>query len=118
MLESAAATGDGRIVVMSSKAHELASWDPENMNTTDEQHYARLRVYGVTKLYNVSAPSLSLSLSLKCSCDGQNWHQFVQTMTAIALQRRLQNVGITVSTVDPGVVSDVHVILPSVTSVI
>ena len=58
MLETAATTGDGRIVFTSSKAHEFASWDPENMNTPDEQHYDRLRVYGVTKLYNVSCLSL------------------------------------------------------------
>lgn len=32
-------------------------------------------------------------------------HCCIQVMTAIALQRRLQNVGITLSTVEPGVVS-------------
>ena len=54
MLDTASASGDVRIVVMSSKAHEFASWDPDSMNTPDEQHYDRLRTYGVTKLYNVS----------------------------------------------------------------
>lgn len=78
VLETASGSGNGRIVFMSSKAHEYATWNPETMNASDEQHYDRIKVYGVTKLYNV--------------------------MTAIALQRRLQNVGITLSTVDPGVV--------------
>ena len=54
MLDTASSTGDGRIVFMSSKAHEYASWDPENMNAEDEQQYDRIRIYGVTKLYNVS----------------------------------------------------------------
>ena len=55
MLDTASSTGDGRIVFMSSKAYEFASWDPEKMNAEDEQHYDRIKVYGVTKLYNVSS---------------------------------------------------------------
>ena len=47
-------TGNGRVIFMASQAHEFASWDPEKMNTEEEQHYDRIRVYGVTKLYNVS----------------------------------------------------------------
>lgn len=47
-------TGDGRVIFMGSQAHEFASWDPEKMNIEEEQHYDRIRVYGVTKLYNVS----------------------------------------------------------------
>ncbi len=54
MLDTASSTGDVRIVVMSSKAHEYASWDPDKMNAEEEQYYDRIKVYGVTKLYNVS----------------------------------------------------------------
>lgn len=54
MLDTASDSGDGRIVFMSSKGHEFASWDPDKMNAPDEEHYDRLKVYGITKLYNVS----------------------------------------------------------------
>ena len=54
MLDTASSTGDGRIVFVSSKAHEFANWEPEKMNAEDEEHYDRIKVYGVTKLYNVS----------------------------------------------------------------
>lgn len=57
VLETASGSGDGRIVFMSSKAHEYATWNPETMNAPDEQHYDRIKVYGVTKLYNVSRES-------------------------------------------------------------
>jgi predicted glycosyltransferase len=54
MLDTASSTSDVRIVVMSSMAHEYASWDPDRMNAEEEQYYDRIKVYGVTKLYNVS----------------------------------------------------------------
>ena len=55
MLDTASSTGDGRIVFISSKAHEYARWDPDKMNAEEEQNYDRIRIYGVTKLYNVSS---------------------------------------------------------------
>ena len=58
VLETASDSGDGRIVFVSSKGHEFASWDPDKMNAPDEEHYDRLNIYGVTKLYNVSGSSL------------------------------------------------------------
>ena len=58
MLDAASSTGDGRIVFMSSKAHEYARWDPDKMNAEEEQNYDRIRIYGVTKLYNVSSGRL------------------------------------------------------------
>ena len=50
--ETAAASGDCRIVFVSSEAH--ARWgvfDPDNMN--GEQSYGRFKFYGNSKLYNV-----------------------------------------------------------------
>ena len=55
MLDTASSTGDGRIVFMSSEAHKYARWDPDKMNAEEEQYYDRIKVYGVTKLYNVSS---------------------------------------------------------------
>ena len=53
LLETAAATGDGRIVFVSSAAHLLAKWEPENFSPVSEEGYGRFKMYGWTKLYNV-----------------------------------------------------------------
>lgn len=53
ILESASASGDGRIVFMSSSAHSMVGWEPDKMNPQTEQQYDRMRVYGYSKLFNV-----------------------------------------------------------------
>ena len=66
-----------------------------------ETDYSRLKFYPKSKLYNVhGALALLIEwLALKGILPS------VQVMTAHALQRRLQNVGITVSSLHPGAVS-------------
>ncbi len=51
MKEAAAASGDARIVILSSVAHKSGIWDPGNMN--GETFYSLSRFYGNSKLYNV-----------------------------------------------------------------
>ena len=53
LLETAQATGDGRIVFVSSAAHLLVKWEPENFSPISEEGYGRFKMYGWTKLYNV-----------------------------------------------------------------
>ena len=55
LLETADSTGDCRIVIVSSRAHRRAQWEPENINA-DEQHSSigrTLKYYGKSKLHNV-----------------------------------------------------------------
>ena len=63
VLETAAGTGDGRIVFVSSAAHLLVKWEPDNFSPISEEGYGRFKMYGWTKLYNVSLTDLSLSFS-------------------------------------------------------
>lgn len=51
MLDTASTTGDGRIVIVSSSAHENRIFDPENLE--GDRSYADLEFYGRSKLYNV-----------------------------------------------------------------
>ena len=53
MLDSASASGDGRIVFLSSRAHSSGSWNPAGMNPQTESQYERMKTYGNTKLYCV-----------------------------------------------------------------
>ena len=53
LLEAAQATGDGRIVFVSSAAHLMVKWEPENFSPVSEEGYGRFKMYGWTKLYNV-----------------------------------------------------------------
>ena len=53
LLDSASATGDGRIVFLSSKVHVSGSWNPSTMNQQSEEQYERMKTYGNTKMYNV-----------------------------------------------------------------
>ena len=53
VLEAAAASGDSRIVFVSSEAHRLVKWESENLSPVSEEGYARFKMYGWTKLYNV-----------------------------------------------------------------
>ena len=111
LLESASASGDGRIVFVSSAAQGYVKWKPE-MIEPEEDGYSRLGTYGITKLYNVSLRMhfqgctsritlyhVSVILLIFNTC------LFRTVMTAYALQRRLQNVNITVSSLHPGYVS-------------
>ncbi len=50
--EAATATGDARIVFVSSVAHKNGVWDPSHLN--GEKFYSLSRFYGNSKLYNVS----------------------------------------------------------------
>ena len=56
VLEAAQATGDSRVVFVSSAAHLMVKWEPENFSPVSEEGYARFKMYGWTKLYNVSRP--------------------------------------------------------------
>lgn len=76
IVETASASRDGRIVLVSSLAHKSGTFDPANMN--GEVSYSRFKFYGNSKLYNV--------------------------MTMYALQRRLAGTSITVSSLHPGIV--------------
>lgn len=54
LLETAASSGDVRIVFLSSKGHFKAEkFNPDNLYKTKEEDYTRLGVYFVTKLYTV-----------------------------------------------------------------
>ncbi|XP_064396428.1 uncharacterized protein LOC135343355 [Halichondria panicea] len=80
VVETASTSGDGRILFVSSSGHVRNVTGPVNFETIDSDlDYGRLKSYGRTKLYNV--------------------------MTTFALQRRLQNVSITVSAQHPGLVA-------------
>ena len=54
VLETAASTGDGRILFVSSSAHRAfgAAFNPDNLNS--EIQFDRFKAYGDSKLYNVS----------------------------------------------------------------
>ena len=98
ILDSASSCGDARIVLVSSGAHVQGVWNPAQFNPETEEQFSRLRGYPHTKMQNVRkfgrlfAVLISLSLSL-------------QVMTSFALQRRLQNVSVTVSSAEPGYVN-------------
>lgn len=51
LLESAGQTGDGRIVIVSSRTYSWSNWEPDNMN--GEREYSRTGFYYKSKLYNV-----------------------------------------------------------------
>ncbi|XP_065911513.1 retinol dehydrogenase 11-like isoform X2 [Dysidea avara] len=68
--------GDKRIVLVSSSVHSAGVWNPNNLQ--GETSYSRWTFYGNSKLYNV--------------------------MTMYALQRRVMDNGITVSSLHPGFV--------------
>ena len=53
VLEAAAASGDSRIVFVSSEAHRFVKWESENLSPVSEEGYARFKMYGWTKMYNV-----------------------------------------------------------------
>ena len=54
ILDTAASTGDGRIVFVSSAGHSLAApFDVTKLSLTEEQ-YGRLQAYNNSKLYTVS----------------------------------------------------------------
>jgi NAD(P)-dependent dehydrogenase (short-subunit alcohol dehydrogenase family) len=94
ILDTAASCGDCRIVILSSSAHQYGVFEPDNMNC-DKGPYDTMsgNNYDRSKLYNVS-----LSLIVVYSYVSQVMHGF-------ALQRRLKDVGVTVSVVHPGFVS-------------
>ena len=54
LLDTAASTGDGRIIFVSSSGHSsfAGPFDASKMNYPEDQ-YKRFQVYGNTKLYNV-----------------------------------------------------------------
>lgn len=55
VIETAANTGDGRIIFVSSGGHGQRwenSFNPDNLNS--EIQYERLKIYPISKLYNVS----------------------------------------------------------------
>ena len=96
MLDTASTTGDGRIVIVSSAGHRSGVFDPDNLD--GQQSYGRMKFYCHSKLYNVQFVASCITIDIK------TFFKF-QVMTAYALQRRLQNVGITVSSLHPGFVS-------------
>ncbi len=97
VLETASTSGDGRILFVSSSGHMSSVTGPVNFETIDSDlDYGRLKSYGRTKLYNVSLLS-DFGLTVFCL--------FSQVMTTFALQRKLQNVSITVSAQHPGLVN-------------
>ena len=125
MLESTAReTGDVRVVFVSSSAHSWCTWEPDNMN--GEREYGRMKFYPKSKLYNVSLhiqwdPSTYFFAETSVCSLTSVYNQFpdifslyiqsaltfvstIQIMTAHALQRRLSNVGITFSSLHPGIV--------------
>ena len=67
VLEVAETTGDGRVVFVSSEAHRLIKWDPLNFSPESEEGYARFKMYGWTKLYNVSLLKLCVFVCV-CVC--------------------------------------------------
>ena len=55
LLETAASSGDGRVVFVSSRAHRSAApFDIDKVVVDKEEDYGRLKAYSNTKLYNVS----------------------------------------------------------------
>ena len=93
MITTASHCGDCRIVMVSSMRHTQGVFDPHNLNA--EQSYSRL---------STATPNS------QCVCQAYSavWGMCVlhlsQVMTGYALQRRLQQVGVTVSSLHPGVV--------------
>ena len=67
LLDTAASTGDGRIVFVGSAAHSLFAgpFDVSKMNRP-ENEYKRFEVYGDSKLYNVGIV-LAINAELKSS---------------------------------------------------
>ncbi len=58
LLDTAASSGDGRILFISSYSHYMAAgFDLERLNR-EEQDYSRMGGYNNTKLYNVSVTPL------------------------------------------------------------
>ena len=54
LLDTAASSGDGRIILVSSLGHTMAqSFDASRLNR-EEGDYGRLSAYNNSKLYNVS----------------------------------------------------------------
>lgn len=53
VLDTAASTGDGRIIFVSSYGHYLAQAFNANTLNREERDYSRLSMYNNTKLYNV-----------------------------------------------------------------
>ena len=51
-MDTASNTGDGRIVIVSSAAHESGVFDPDNLD--GQQSFSRFKFYSNSKLYNVS----------------------------------------------------------------
>ena len=53
LLDTAAESGDGRIIFVSSSAHNMVDpFDANRLNRTEDD-YGRLKAYSNTKLYNV-----------------------------------------------------------------
>ena len=86
--------GDKRIVLVSSSRHTSGVWDPYNLQ--GDISYDRMKFYGNSKLYNVSAVCSNSQYCSACCC--------IQVMTMYALQRRAKDCGITVSSLHPGTV--------------
>ena len=85
--------------MVSSSGHTRGVFDPENMN--GDRDFGSLSFYCHSKLYNVWHKHVCV-----CVCVGyERLFLSVQVMMAYALQRRLQNVGVTVSSLHPGLVS-------------
>ena len=118
ILDSASSCGNARIVLVSSRAHEQGVWNPAQFNPETEEQFSRLRGYPHTKMQNVRdcsrslclltvyvSVSVCLFLSLSLSLPPSLPFSLLQVMTSFALQRRLQNVSITVSSAEPGYVS-------------
>ena len=92
--DTASKTEDGRIVFLSSVAHTYAQFDPQNLE--GQEVYQRMQFYCNSKLYCVGG-LIMIIICIFC--------YDMQAMTAYALQRRVQNEGITVSSLQPGYVS-------------
>ena len=60
MVETAGASGDVRIVFVSSAMHARGVFDPANMNPADTTGYSMMQAYSNSKLYNVKWVGFSL----------------------------------------------------------
>ena len=52
LMDTASSTGDGRIVIVSSSAHQSGVFDPNNLD--GQQLFNRFKFYANSKLFNVS----------------------------------------------------------------
>ena len=101
LLDTAAASGDGRILFLSSSGHALAPpFDVDKLDKSEAES-KRFKDYNTSKLCNVS---------WECGGGGRRGRREIfcqllfQVLTGYALQRRLKEKNITVSSINPGAV--------------